>query len=63
MDDAKEKSAQRFIEWLYENDLIISYWNPARNELMPILITGNGLAENYAKGKKPVGGPHVKLAQ
>ena len=47
-----------FVEWLSAADvqIVLSYWSPFRNELMPITYVTEDLVSNYAKGKPPISG-------
>jgi hypothetical protein len=60
--DTDKRYLKRFLEYLSNGDpvIVLSYWNPIRNELMPIAYTDDDLIANFEHRKKPVSGK-VKL--
>jgi hypothetical protein len=52
----------RFLEWLADGGIVLSYWNPDRGELMPILYASGDLEANYRLRMPVVDGTKVKRA-
>lgn len=58
------RTVEEFLEYLSsgEETIVLAYWSPQRNELMPILYTTDELAANFVGGKPAVSG-EVKRAK
>lgn len=54
MSDTRQQEIDRFLEYLAKGDIVLAYWNPILNELMPIQYKDKALSNNYINNKPPI---------